>query len=502
MALFGSKKGKSETADDAENGKSSGKFESNPANASRFFNHARAMHEASNFEYAMTLWLDGLRWDPSSMSGLEHFYESAQAYSQKSGKKSPTKDQVKAVKKDKKHPADSYLLALLEWGPDPTDAGAGVKALDAASKLDLDEAVHWIGLRTLNAARAGAKPKKDLFVKMKDIFVKVQAYDLAVKAGEDAMALDPSDTVLQAEVRNLSAQAAMSKGGYENTQEGSFRQNIRDLDKQRQLESETSVVRTEEATDRLVENAREDYESRPTDTASIQKYAKTLLSRGTPEDEKTAVQVLLKGYEQTREFRFREQAGAVQIRRARRKLRAMKEKAASEPQNAELQAQVADAEKKILEGEVKELQLQVEAYPTDLHRKFELGRRLFLLGQQEEAIGLFQESRRDAKARVPSLNYLGQAFLKLGWITEAIESLRTALEAHHSEEDDLGMELRYLLMLALAKRAEQERDAAAIDEAIKIASSLAMQNIGYRDIRSQREALQKLSQELKAEKQG
>ena len=52
-------------------------------------------------------------------------------------------------------------------------------------------------------------------------------------------------------------------------------------------------------------------------------------------------------------------------------------------------------------------------------------------------------------------------------------------------------------MDALAKTAEEQRDLAAAEEAYKIGSGIAMQQISYRDIRGRRDALQKLIRELK-----
>ncbi|MBY0262257.1 MAG: hypothetical protein K2Q20_07920 [Phycisphaerales bacterium] len=52
-------------------------FEFDSGKAKRFFDHAVTMHEASNFGYAMNLWLKGLRFDPADMKGVEGFFNSA-----------------------------------------------------------------------------------------------------------------------------------------------------------------------------------------------------------------------------------------------------------------------------------------------------------------------------------------------------------------------------------------------------------------------------------------
>jgi hypothetical protein len=61
----------------------------------------------------------------------------------------------------------------------------------------------------------------------------------------------------------------------------------------------------------------------------------------------------------------------------------------------------------------------------------------------------------------------------------------------------LGLEIRYGLMDALAQQAEDARDLAAAEEAYKIGSGIAMQQISYRDIRARRDRMQQLMKELK-----
>ncbi len=490
MALFNKKKGDHHAGEGAAD---KGAFTPDAAKAEKFFGHARAMHEAGNYDYAVTLWLQGLRQDPTSMTALESFFSSAQEQLKTARKPGPTKDQSRAF--EGKTPVDKLAIALLGWGTKPMDASSGIKAVEALGKLDLAEPAYWVGERVLRAVRA--KPKKDQFVKLKDQFIDLEIFDLAVAAGQDALTLDPSDGPLDAEVRNLSAQAAMSKGGYEQTGEkGGFRANIRDADAQRQLIEQEALARGEDVVDRVVNDARKDYMARSTDTSSIMKYAKALQDRGTSDDLKTAYQVMLKAYEETREFRFRQGAGDIRIKVARRKLSKLRDRAEAPGADEKIKAGYEEARRTFAELEIEELKLRVEAYPTNLSLKYELGRRYFDLDKFEDAIQFFQEAQNDPKNRTHVQSYLGRSFQALGWQSEAVEMLRTALNGHNTPNDDLGLELRYALMLALKARAETERNKDAADEALKLASKIAMQQIGYQNVRQEREALQTLAQEL------
>lgn len=511
MALFGKKKGdepdpKDDGAGGAGGGGSGGPGENGSGEgarpvysadkASRFFSHAQTVHDSTQYEYAMQLWLSGLRQDPTSMRGLESFFKSCAAFLMDSGGKGPSKETLRQF--DGKGDLEKFLNALLAWGMKPTDALLAVRATEMASKLGLTEQTYWLGDRAIDKIRTEKKPRKDLYLKLVPVFTKVGAVEKAVEALDAAVKLDPSDGPLAAELRNLSAQATMSKGGYEQTgQAGGFRANIRDLDKQRQLEDQERIVKTEETIDRLLKAEEEDYLRRPEDPAAINKYAKRLIERGRPEDEKRAAEVLKKAYETTKQFRFREMSGDLLLRRAYRKLGEYRDKAAAAADNAVAQTTYKRAQAEYNRMELEEYKLRVEAYPTDLGLKFEVGKRYFALGDMDNAIPLFQESQHDAKRRVESQHYLAQAFQKIEYLDEAISTFRQALDAHRAPTDETGMALRYGLMCALQKKAEGERELPIAEEADKLASDIAIHQFNYRDIRARRDSLKKLIAELK-----
>lgn len=471
-----------------------------PDKAAKFFEHAKNMQDATNYEYAMQLWLNGLRQDPTSMRGMEAFFESCKYF---------LADDTNKLSKETRGMFDGkgeaganrdierYLQSLLQWGVDPFDALLAVRAAENASKLGLVEPTYWIGERALGAVWKEKKPRKDLFLKLSELFAKVNAADKAVQAAQAALQLDPTDGKLAAEVRNLSAQATMTKGGYDKTgQAGGFRANVRDAEKQRHLEEGERIVKSEETLDRLVAAAAEDYQKRSEDPAAINVYAQRLTERGRPEDEKRALEVLDAAFKTTKQFRFRQMWGDLRLRRAARKVLKYKEEAAAgaSPKAADVYKQ---AQTQYVQMEIEEIKLRVENYPTDLGLKFQLGRRYFEHGDFEQAISHFQQSQEDAKNRVESLRFLGLAFIKISWTDEAEATFRKALEAYKNHSDEIGMELRYGLLTALQTKAETGRDLAVAEEADKLASTIAIQQINFKDIRARRDALKKLIAEIK-----
>jgi len=472
------------------------KIKYSPEKAAKFFERARTVHDTGNYDYAAQLWLNGLRWDPQSMPALEAFFKSMAALIAENTK-GPSKDTIKMF--EGRSDTDRYLAALLDWGSVPFDSARAVRAAEAAAKLSLSEAAHYIGNAALNAIRQDKKAKKDHVLKLMEAFRKVGALDKAVEAGELGVRMDPGDGNLAADVKNLAAQSTMSKGGYDQAgQAGGFRANIRDLDKQRQLEEGDRIVKSVEASERLIAEARADYERRPSDIPAITLYVKRLQERGKDEDERMARDIAQKAYETTKEFRFREMVSEIQLRRASRRLAVYREQATKNPDDAKAGEMYREAQRQFTELELKEYRLRAEAYPTEQRWKFEVAKRAFALGDADGSIPLFQEAASEAKLRTEALQMLGQAFLKIEYTDEAIDAFRRALENHKVSTDERGMALSYGLMSALETKAQKDRDLPAAGEADKLASAIAIQQFNYRDIRQRRDAIKKLLAELKA----
>ncbi len=502
MAIFGFKKPPDDpgkTGGNGDNGENAGAqdlpFEVHADKARKFFQHARTVHETTNYEYAMKLWLDGLRQDPTSMEGLEGFFDSAKFFIAEN-KKGPSKETLRSF--GGRGDLEKHLYSLLEWGSDPLDSAAAVRSADFASRLGLAEITYWIAERALTVLGRDPRARKDLYLKLMEVSGRVHAFDLAVRAGEAACRLDPGDGKLASEVRNLAAQATMSRGGYDKSgQAGGFRSNIRDADKQRMLEEQERIVKTDETINRLLKAAEDDYQKRPDDQHAINTYLKRLMERGRPEDEKRARSVADEAYKKSKQFRFRQIWGDITLRWAQRKLLQYKDAAEANPQDPNAQAQFRQAQTQFLQMEIKELSVRVEAYPTDLVLKHELGKRLFDLERYDDAIGMFQEAKADAKIRVQSLYLLAQSFQRIEWVNEAVSTFRQAREVHPVDSDEMGMNLQYGLMTALHAKAEEERDLPSAEEADRLASAIAIQQINFRDIRARRDGIKKLLAELK-----
>lgn len=468
-----------------------------PDKAATFFDKARTVHETTNFEYAIQLWLGGLRFEPTNMPAIQGLARSmANFLSDPKNKKGLSKETLAPI--SGKAEVDRFLTALVDWMLRPDgDAILPTRAAELAGKLGFIEPTKWIAERAFAANQKDKRPRKEIYLKLSDAFAAVGSFDVSIRCAEAALKVDPTDADLALKIRNLSAQSAMNKGGFNQTgQAGGFRANLRDAERQKQLEEADRVVKTGDTIERVIAAAEADYATRVLDISALNKLVRALLERGTPPDENRAYDLLMQGYMATQTFSLRQMAGDIRIRQARRKVAEAKQMAEKAPGDAMVASILNSAEEDLAKLEITEYKARLEAYPTDMSLKYELGRRYFESGMYGECIEYLQQSQNDPKNRVASLNMLGQAFLKVDYISEAVEMFRQALENRDiGAETDL--DLRYGLLMALQTKAEHEKDLAAAEEADKVASSITIKQFTYRDVRQRRDAVKKLITALK-----
>lgn len=464
-------------------GGAGGGFEFSPDKAAKFFDRAQTLHEATNYGYAMQMWLGGLRQEPTAMRGIEGFFKtSAMFFSEdaKGIKSEAYRDAAKTY--SGRTPLEKYLAGLLEWSAHPVDPAYAVKAMQHAADLGLPAPSLWIAERAVGAAVRDKKPRKEHLLAAMEVYRKFDKMDKAVEAGEAAVRIDPTDAKLQAEVRNMSAESTMHKGGFDQTdQEGGFRSNIRDAAKQKLLEERDRVVTTEEMLDRQVAANRADYESNRNDRPNAIKHIEGLKKRGKPDDEDEILVIADEWFKKTSEFRFREYADEIRVRQMRRKMSRTKAMAEQPGASDEAKDAFREARKEFFRAQVLSLRAQVEAYPTDLKRRFEYGKMLYEIGKYEDAIGQFQQAKTDLSNKAHTYRYLGLAFQAIGYNDEAIETIRQAMTMQNAGDEATELSLKFALAKALQARAVDTSQVADADEAYKLAQQIAVQDFNYKD---------------------
>jgi tetratricopeptide (TPR) repeat protein len=499
---FGKKKPTETPADagapSAGAGSPSGGFVAQPEKARKFFDHAKTIAATGNYEYALMLYAKGFRFDPSSLDQHKAMYQIALLFNQAGGKPA-SRDNIKEL--DGPSPVDKFALAEYMWAREVLNADHLFRMLEATAKIGLFEFGAFIAPKTLEILRKQKKQNKALWLKGKTMLAGVEAWGEAHLCVEEAVKVDPSDTQLAADLKDLTARHALKQGGYNNAdagKTGGFRANVRDAGKQQQLADANAIVQSEETEARILERARKDFEENPMSPDAVQKLGSILRKQGTPESEEEAMSVLLTGFERTKEYRFKMAAGEIRVNQLRRKLQAANKAVDANPEDEALKAAQAQAKAELLDVEARELRERQKNYPTDRSIKAELGRIEFELGNFQEAMGAFQACKDEAKLRIFATHMLGRCFAAEGWHSEAASEYREALQGLGAGESDRELPIKYDLMVALMELARSEKNGSYAREAGEICSAIVRRDISYRDIRAKRKEIDGLMKELPA----
>lgn len=486
MALFGKKKkkGAEETGDDT-----SSEWAPQPQKAAKFFEHAKTVAQTGNFSYAIDLYARGIKFDPGNMAAHEAIYEAGVRYLSTGGKSASSKE-VKAI--DGPQPTDRMAAYEFAWAKDINNLSIALKLMTAVAKADEKEFGAWLAPRVFAMMSRAKKQTKQMWIQGKDLFSSIDAWKEAFAAAEKAIQLDPSDSDLISELNELSAQRAISEGGFNKSEgdQGDFRRLIKDSEKQEALEDQDALSGGASA-ERALDRARKEFEESPDSPEAVNKYAQLLRRQDSEEGDQGAISVYMKGFETTGQYRFRMAAGDVRMNRMGKALRKAEQDAPDDEGTTKLRAE-------LLELRSSEYGERVSKYPTDRGIKFELGLIEYERENFEDAMAMFQQCKDEAKYRTRATHMLGKCFSFEDWHQEAVSEFREALDHIEGTEKEREMPIRYDLMLSLIDLARADRNIESAREAAEICSAIVRKDISYRDIRVKRKEVDALIKELDA----
>lgn len=477
-----------------------------PRKARPWFQRAQDV-SATNHDYAIECFVNGFKHDPDNMTMHEAMREVALKRKVAGGKPAGMLESMKSAGSDS---VDKMIHAERLLAMDPANAKHArdmmkhaIAANEAYDEFNMGEVAHWAGRLTMELNGQAKKPDKGLFLEVCDLFQEVPDYKLAVTACRKALQLSPDDSELMTQLKQLEAEeyARRQRGDSEEVEAGHFRSNIKDADKQAAIQQDESVTRSDRMVEEMIERRRGEYEEDPSDQDRATKFVDALLKKPGKETEDEAITVLKQLHEQTGQYRFKVRYTDLQMRQMSRIVKNLREKAQANPQDAEAAKNHEEALRRQLAFELKEFKDRVDNYPTDMGLRFEYGRRLFAVGQLDDAISEFQQAKSDPKHRSQAHWYLAQCYLKQDWYEEAIDTVREGIENHPTDNDRIGLELRYLLMDALANIARKNNDIDSAREAQKVASGILQTNINFRDIKERMSEIRSLVEELQTSAQ-
>ena len=434
-----------------------------------FFDRGDQVASTGNWDFAIEMYLEGISREPDNVEQGHKPLRDVALKRKSQGGKGP--GMIEKIKRSRsKTPEEALINAEHLLAKEPGSIQYMFHLHTAATKLELTETLGWLSGIMLETQRLAEKPDLRVLKLITETFNELEEYGLAIVACEMAINIAPTDGGLLNALKELAAKHTIQAGKYD--QEGEFAKGVKDLAKQQDLIQKDAMVKQEAYLKAEADRAIKAYEAEPTEPGKIVAVAKALTAIEEQAYEDQAIDILTKAHRDTGAYQFKMHIGDIRMRQETRRYRNIKDSGDKDAAAQQLQ--------KLLAFELDEFSERAENYPTNLTIKYELGRRQFLAGNYDDAIGSFQQAQRDPKRHTQALTYLGQTFAKKGWLQEAADTYKRALEADLTEAR--AKDIRYSYGDVLEKMNELE---AAQDEF----STVAQIDFNYKDVRVRLESV-------------
>jgi len=440
--------------------------------AKLFFDRARQVAAGNNFDYAIDMYLEGILRNPDAVDdGHQPLRELALSRQTRGGKKPSMMERLKLMRG--KSPLEQMVNAEHLLAKDPEHLPYGEAMLKAAVAGGYKATAKWIADLLFGSNNASQNPSFATYILLKDSYAAIGQWDRAIAACQHAVRMRPDDDELADEFQRLTAEMTVSRGKYD--QEGDFRKAIIDREGQERLQSQESVIKTEDWRASAADAARRMYADDADLSRNIFNLAEALADLRNDESENEAIKVLEEASVKKQDFSFKQRAGLVRINQLKRKIRDAESALEANPANSQAKAQVTELMSRLNETELEHWELSVKNYPTDLRAKYEYGVRLVRNKRYDEAIPLLQEAQKDPRHKISAMDKIGMCFFLKGWYSDSVDVFTHALDAHEIKDDDISKELRYNLGRAYEELGERSK-------ALEIYRKIAQLDFGYKDV--------------------
>jgi len=448
-----------------------------------FFRRAEEVAATDNFDYAIDMYIEGLRRAPDATEqGHKPLRHNALIRQAKGGKKPSMIEKIRHARG--KNLLKNMLNAEFLLAKDPDNLAYAEQMLKAAAAGGFKKTVLWIADLIFEANKALEKPSLQSLLLLKDSYAAIEEYAKAVNACGYACRLKPDDAALADEFKNLSANLTMQKGKYD--QDGDFRQSIKDRESQEKFQLQQAVVKSIDFRQQAVAEVRQmlqaDYSP-----ANIFKLVDALSELQADDADNESIKLLEDAYGQLKDFTFKRRSGEIAMKILRRHIRKAKVSLEKNPSDQAARAAFTDATKELLAAELEHYRLCMENYPTDLRLKYEYGVRLMRNQKYDQAIPYLQEAKKEPKHKISAMNKIGLCFFMKGWFSDAIDTLKQAINEYEIKDNDIAKDLRY----NLARAYEQQ---GSTDQALELYRKLAQLDFSYKDVKAKVDRLRKTDQ--------
>jgi len=435
---------------------------------------ARDAFRRRNYDLAVEMYLEALRFDANDPETLDGFFQAATKSREMKGKalfggmfskvsvgtsRDPQKRMATCFRGLAKKPDDKTLLLALGAAAGEADADeTAVVAYQRATEIDAEDAEAWKRLGQFHGRRGRIKEA-------------LAALDVAVR-------LAPKDQEAVKLRKNLAAEGALQAGRYDKA--GSSRELMKDQDEARRLEAEDRIQLTKEHAAKEVEHIQAEIEKHP-DSARLQaRLAELYLHQG---KEAEALATLERAAQlEPENYDLQARVGDMKLRGLQTAAKAAKDAAQAAPGDEALGKKAQEATRAFLQAQRKEYSRRVDAHPLDLAERFRLGRTLLALGDIDAAAAEFQQTVRDPQRKTESLLHLARCFEEKKLTGLAIKKLEEAMSDFPSLSSPQAKDVYYTYGTLLERSGEAEKARQVFEQIFEV-------DITYRDVSKRLDAL-------------
>ncbi len=365
-----------------------------------------------------------------------------------------------------------------EWllARDPDNIDLMLTIVREAMEADYKKIVSCFAAVVMLATKEQNKPDIKIYAELADIYQRCGELVNAAEAAGAALELTPKDPKIVAHLKEL--RAGEKPQPVEEKLLTSISEPPAASDESVDLLQIEKVSKSEEFKSNLILQTRKAWLENPGDTHLLAEYAQALIDMETEENEKLAIEILEKAYEQTAKYRYRVLIGDLRIKQNERKYRALKQQHLANRHDAELAKQFTEVERERVEFALHEFRQRMEHSPEDNQVHFKYGFWLFRAKHFGAAINVLYRVRKDPHCRTNALLLMGRAFLEKSSAEKAADTLRRAVDSYpHADTGDAdSKELHYWLGRALEACDK-------VKEADKVFSRIIRWDIRYCDTR-------------------
>jgi len=458
------------------------------AASDNFFQKAELAVKKRNYEYAITLYQQGLAIDPDRLEERKNLRGCQVRFVQEKGgstvgggmfkiKNAKTIGVIAKLGKQKKFEEQIVEIEkLLTLAPQYAPALlAQAEAFVATNRPSSAETCfRWVV--EVDPANTDAwKSLARLFQAQGDL-------EKAVECWERVKGVAPDDAEAGKAIRDLSA-AVMMKRTEERkkaSKEDSFRAMLKDEDESEQLQKQAQMIRTEDDALAAVSRKKAEIEANP-GNSRLWREMGDLLAKIKKFDD--AEKAYAKAAEVNPEDMYvAEKLGTLKEQRIQSAIEDAKIAVSNTPDDAAARAKLDVLLAEQNDFLLGELERRVAAHPTDFGLKSKFGDTLMKNERWDDAIAQFQLARKDPKFATSSTANIGRCFLAKGVSSLAIKELSTALGQINDRDSENWKGIAY--DLASAHETKGNRD-----EACELFEEIMSVDINYRDVSARVDSL-------------